>query len=317
MQQLAREISIGWADPGLNAALASIGAASRPFTRHFNQFGDPFLLLDAPFTVPSLPIHHDVHQTAPSAAYLAGMREAVADIARAVPQLFAGLHWSFDRTEILRPRFTRVHRDGGDAFLYLLRLDLAMRPGEGTVLERGTSDAKPRWTSRKLYVEPTLVPLAGPPEADVGRGFAVPQIISDTYLGEINAGYAGSYDRQGIWMDPRLTRFFSWLMLPSGPELYPLLPFPCRYGTLCAQPIDPSAPGRAAAIPLLRRALELLVPAMPRIEAALRGTEFSPKLPIFQELKRTVPDSWYEPWRGLRVEAYLNENDRKEYRLDG
>jgi hypothetical protein len=316
VQQLAREIGIGWADPALNATLASIGAAPRPFTRHFNQFGDPFLRLEAPYTVPTLPIHHDVHRPVPSDTYLAAIREVVADIARIVPQLFAGMSWYFDRTEILRPCFYRVHRDGDDAFLYLLRLDLAMRPGEGTVIERGTSDAKPRWTSRKLYLEPTLVPLAAPPASDGGRSFAVPQTISDTYLGEVGPSFAGSYDRQGIWMDPRLTRFFSWLLLPSGADLYPFFPFPCRYGTVCAMPLDLSTGGCRAAIPLLRQALGFLVPAMPRIEAALRGTEFSPKMDVFQELKREVPESWYEPWRGVRVEAYLNENDRKEYRLD-
>jgi hypothetical protein len=318
VQQLARKISIGWADPVLNATLASTDAAPRPFTRHFNQFGDPFLQLEAPYTVPSLPIHHDVRRTVPSAEYLAGMREAVADVVRIAPQLFAGLGWFFDQTEILRPTFYRVHRDGDEAFLYLLRLDLAMRPGEGTVIERGTSDAKARWTSRKLYVDPTLVPLAGPPEPDGERAFAVPQTISDTYLGEVAdpGGNYGPYNWQGVWMDPRLTRFFSWLLLPSGADLYPLLPFPCRYGTVCAMPIDLSVGGCGATIPLLRRALGFLVPAMPSIEAALRGTEFSPKLDVFQELKREVPESWYEPWRGVRVEAYLNENDRKEYRLD-
>ncbi len=91
VQQLAREISIGWADPGLNETLASIGTGPRPFTRHFNQFGDPFLMLEAPYTVPGLPIHHDVRQPRPSAAYLAGIREALAGIAGLAPQVFHGL----------------------------------------------------------------------------------------------------------------------------------------------------------------------------------------------------------------------------------
>jgi hypothetical protein len=317
VQQLAREISIGWADPGLNETLASIGAEPRPFTRHFNQFGDPFLMLQTPYTVPGLPIHHDVRQPRPSSAYLAGIREALCGIVGHAPQVFNGLTWFFDRSEIFRPCFYRVIRDEAEAFLYLLRLDLAMRPAEGSVMERGTSDVKPRWTSRKLFVESTLVPLADAAAADDGvGGFAVPQSISDTYLGEIGSSMAGSYDRQGVWMDPRLTRFFSWLLLPSGPDLYPLLPFPCRYGTVCEMPLDLSAYGCRAAVTPLRRALGFLVPAMPRIEAALRGTEFSPKMDIFQELKREVPEAWYEPWRGARVEAYLNENDRKEYRLD-
>ena len=316
MQQLAHEIRIGWADPGLNETLASIGAGSRPFTRHFNQFGDFFLMLEAPYTVPSLPIHHDVHQPVPSAAYLSAIREALDGIMGLAPQVFHGLSWFFDQTEILRPCFRRAYRDGDDAFLYLLRLDLAMRPGEGTVLERGTSDAKPRWTSRKLFVEPALVPLADTQGTGGERAFAVKQTISDTYLGEVGPAFAGSYDRQGVWMDPRLTRFFSWLLLPSGPDLHPFYPLQCRYGTVCAMPLEPSDTGCRAAIPWLRRSLDFLVPEMPRIESALGTSEFSTKLEIFQELKREVPESWYDPWRGVRVDAYLNENDRKEYRLD-
>ena len=183
-------------------------------------------MLEAPYTVPSLPIHHDVHQPVPSAAYLSAIREALDGIMGLAPQVFHGLSWFFDQTEILRPCFRRAYRDGDDAFLYLLRLDLAMRPGEGTVLERGTSDAKPRWASRKLFVEPAPVPLAGTQDAGGERAFAVKQTISDTYLGEVGPAFAGSYDREGVWMDPRLTRFFSWLLLPSGPVPSPVLPAP-------------------------------------------------------------------------------------------
>lgn len=322
MQQLAREIRIGWADPVLTRTLASLEAAPRPFAWRFNQFGEPFLLLDAPYTVPRLPIHHDVRRPAPATAHLAAIREALGGIAALVPQAFDGTTWYFDRSDALRPGFYRVHREGDAAFLFLLRIDLAMRPGEGTALERGSPDAKPRWTSRKLYVEPVLVPLAAvPPDADGSgeRGFAVTQTISDTYLGEttVTGRVPTGYERQGVWMDPRLTRFFSWLLLPDGPGTYPYYPFQCRFSTVCAMPLDFSAARCAASIPPLRNALDFLVPAMPRIEAALRGTEFSTRLPVFQELKRAVPEHWYEPWCGLRVEAYLNENDRKEYRLDG
>ncbi len=145
----------------------------------------------------------------------------------------------------------------------------------------------------------------------------MPQTISDTYLGEIGSSMAGSYDRQGVWMDPRLTRFFSWLLLPSGPDLHPYCPFPCRYGTVCAMPLDLSADGRQAAIPPLRRALGFLRPGhAPHRGRPPQGPSSRRRWTIFQELKREVPESWYEPWRGVRVEAYLNENDRKEYRLD-
>ena len=316
MEQISNEIRTGYADPVLNGMLASIGNGSEPFSRHFNQFGEAFLLLGAGFTVPSLPIHHDVRRDEPESGYLELLRHTIASIAWLAPQVFRGLGYFFDPTEILRPCFYQLSREGDDVFLYLLRLDLALKPTEGEVIERGTNDATPRWTSRKLFLEPVIVPLVqAPPAGGFLRGFRALQAISETWIGEVKMTGLG-YSKQGVWMDPRLTQFFSGLFLPPGARVHPFHPFLCHYKTVCSQPVDLSPEGRRAAVPRLQRALAFLLPVMDRIQAALGTAEFSENLEIFKELKKKVPESWCEPWRGVRVEAYLNEHDRMEYRLD-
>lgn len=317
MEQISNEIRGGYLDPQLNEALAAIGDGMRPFERHFNQFGEFFLLLGGEFMVPSLSVHHDVREPRPSRSYRERLREAVVRIATLAPQVFRGLRYFFDRTEILRPCFFQTIRQGDDAFLYLLRLDLALKPGEGEVVERGTNDTTAAWRSRKLFAEPAIVPLVEAPADGIPpAGFRVLQAISETYIGEVGASVAGSYSRQGVWMDPRLTRFFSRLFLPVGADLYPFHPFLCHYKTVCGMPLELSPQGRLAAVPRLQRALAFLLPVMDRIQAALGTAEFTDDLEIFKELQRKVPDAWREPWRAVRVVAYLNERDRKEYRLD-
>ncbi len=318
MEQISNEIRVGYADPGVNEMLAAIGSGTRPFSRHFNQFGDCFLLLGGEYTMPSLSIHHDVHQSRPEAGYLARMRETIASLAGLAPQVFKGLGYFFDQTEILRPCFYQISRQGDDAFLYLLRLDLALKPAEAEVVERGTNDATARWKSRKLFLEPVIVPLVEAPATDNPlQGFRALQAISDTFIGETGgSGAAAAYNKQGVWMDPRLTRFFSLLFLPPGVDIHPFHPFLCHYKTVCGQPLELSAEGRQAAIPRLQHALAFLLPVMDRIQSALGTAEFSDDLEIYRELKKKVPEKWYEPWRSVRVEAYLNERDRKEYRID-
>jgi hypothetical protein len=317
VEQISNEIRVGWSDPELNGMLASIGAVTEPFSRHFTQFGDFFLVLGADYTMPSVRIHHDVRESKPRPEYLARLRETIASIARLAPQVFRGLGYFFDPTEILRPCFFQIARQGDDAFLYLLRLDLALKPGEGEVVEQGTNDATARWKSRSLFLEPVIVPLLeAPADGDALRGFRALQAISETWIGEVKVVGGIGYEKQGVWMDPRLTRFFSRLFLPAGSNLHPFHPFLCHYKTVCGMPLELSTEGRAAAIPRLQRALAFLLPVMDRIQSALGTEEFSEDLEIYRELKGKVPEKWYEPWRSVRIEAYLNDRDRKEYRID-
>ena len=170
------------------------------------------------------------------------------------------------------------------------------------------------YRTRKLFLEDTIIPLAEVLRDHDGtvRAVRVLQTISQTWIGEFGRGYF----QQGIWMDLDLTRFFRRLFLPAGVRSYPYFPFLCKYRTLCQSPVDLSAEGRAAAMPLLRRALGFLVPEMERILAQMRHGGFSEEMSAFRELKARVPKAWYEPWKGLRVESYLNEADRKEFRVE-
>ncbi len=300
-------------DPALNALLASSAQGARPLALHFSQTEELFVRAEQEYRVPRLAIHHDVLQQRPDPGYLSLLAEVLAQLVRLVPQLWRGLTYLFDPAEVLRPTFFQLYRLGGRQYLYLLRLDLSFRPQVHRVLERGDNDQSPSFCTRDLYLESCLIPLQGV-QADSGRlsGLQVDQAISSTWIGETGRGYFV----QGIWMDNDLTRFFSRLFLPRGLRTYPYYPYLCRYRTMCRSLIRFSAAEREAALPQFHQAYELLKPLMGRVESSLKAGEFSEEDPVFRELKSQVPESWYRGWKGLRVEAYLNEYDHKEYRID-
>jgi hypothetical protein len=311
----ANAIQVDVTDPALNALLAGAPGGERPLSRHFSQTEEFFVRTEAEYRVPRLAIHHDVRQPRPDPGYLARIGEVIAQLLNLAPQLWQGLTYLFDPAEVLRPAFFQLYRLGQQQYVYLLRLDLAFRPQAHRVLEGGDNDLSPAFSTRELYLESSFIPLQKV-EAEDGRGrgccLLVDQAISNTWVGETGRGYFV----QGIWIDNDLTRFFSRLFLPAGKRTYPYYPYLCRYKTLCRSLIRFSAPERESALPQLDRAYEFLKPVMGRVESALKGGEFSEEHPVFRELKSRVPDSWYRPWEGLKVEAYLNELDLKEYRID-
>ncbi len=69
-------------------------------------------------------------------------------------------------------------------------------------------------------------------------------------------------------------------------------------------------------MPVLHRVLGFLLPDMEEIQAEMKDTKFSEELPCFRELKARVPPAWYEAWDNLRVEAYLNESDMREFKVE-
>jgi hypothetical protein len=300
-------------DPSLNALLASSPEGERPLALHFSQTEEFFVRSAEEYHVPRLAIHHDVRRPRPDPGYISRLAEVLAQLLRLAPQLWRGLTYLFDPAEVLRPSFFQLYRLGGRQYLYLLRLDLAFRPQAHRVLERGDNDLSPAFSTRELHLESTLIPLEGV-EAEGGHlsGLVVDQAISSTWIGETGRGYFV----QGIWMDNDLTRFFSRLFLPPGLRTYPYYPYLCRHRTMCRSLIRFSASEREAALPQFHQAYEFLKPVMGRVESSLRAGEFSEDNPVFRELKSRVPESWYHGWQGLRVEAYLNEYDHKEYRIE-
>ena len=296
----------------MDALLARVGEESRSFSRHFNQSEDFFILLEDDYTVPHISIHHDVRLPKPSAAYASSLLDVTGQLARLAPQVFKDLTYFFNPAETLRPSFYHLYTVENRLYLYLLRVDLMMHASESTVIERGTSDTTPRYRSRKLFLEAAVVPLTEVKRDNGGVGsFRVMQTISQTWIGERGRGYF----REGIWMDADLTRFFSRLFLPSDRTTYPYYPYPCKYQTLCMFPVRLSPRDRADSAPALHRSLEFLLPVMGRVEKELRAG-FSEEMGFFRELKEKVPPEWLEQWKGIRVEAYLNESEKKEFRIE-
>jgi hypothetical protein len=313
VEQLTNEISVGYSDPDINALIASIGDASAGFTRHFNHGEDFFLKLEKEFSVPHFPVHHDVRIAEPGPEYLRSLRPVIGEIAGLAPQVLKGLTYFFDPTETLRPNFFQVFRMGDSLYLYLLRLDLALKPSAGTVTERGGNDITPRYRARNLFMEPVVLPLDEVVVRD-GRtvSFKVRQTISQTWIGERGRGYFV----QGIWMDMDLTRFFSRLLLPAGAKTYPFFPFLCKYKTICRSLIDLAPRERHEAVPELHRAIGFLAPAMEEIQAALKESGFAEDIPIFTGLKENIPEDWYAALRSVRITAYLNEAEMREFLVE-
>jgi hypothetical protein len=300
-------------DPLLDARLAAASQTDRPLGRHFNQAEEFFVRLEARYAVPPLPIHHDVQRARPDPGYSSRLRELADRLLELAPQLLRGLAYLFDPAEILRPCFYRLHRLEERQYLYLLRLDLSYRPRTHRVLEAGTNDLAPAFLTRDLYLESLLLPLERV-EASAGRveSFTVEQAIADTWVGETGRGYFA----QGLWMDNDLTRFFSRLFLPEGKRTYPFYPYLCRFKTFCQQAIRFAGAQQAAALPEMHRAYGYLRPLLGRVQAALKGAEFSESDPLFRELKSAVPETWCRTWQGLQVKAYLDEEGMKEYRIE-
>ncbi|MGO9310310.1 MAG: hypothetical protein ACLQDL_14990 [Spirochaetia bacterium] len=314
MEQISNEIRVGYADQALNGLLKSIGGERRPFDRRFSQGEDFFINLESPLTVPHFQIHHDVRQPEPSAAYLSSLTAVTEQIVQRAPQVLKGLTYFFDPAEILRPCFYHVYRVGDELFLYMLRVDLMMRAAEGTVVERGTNDTTPAYSSRHLFLEATLIPLEEVlRQGEKVQGFHIRQTISQTWIGEFGRGYF----QQGIWMDADLTKFFSKLFLPAEKKTYPYYPYLCRYKTVCQSVIGLDPDARAAAVPLLHRSLEFLLPEMDQIQAEMKNAAFSEQMEIYRKLKGRIPPGWYEAWQDIHVDVYLNESDMREFRVEG
>jgi hypothetical protein len=308
----ANEIRLSCSDPDMEALLSGVGEDQRPVSRHFNQSEDFFLLLEDEYAVPHISIHHDVRLARPSEAYMAALRKVTGQLTRLAPQVFKGLSYFFNPVETLRPSFYRLYTVGGSQYLYLLRVDLMMHAADGTVVERGNADITPHYRSRRLFLEASMVPLAQVRRDASGiSGFQVKQTISATWIGERGRGYF----REGIWMDADLTKFFSRLFLPSGSRTYPYYPYPCKYMTMCLFPVRMSPTDRDASAPALHQSLQFLLPVMSRVEKEMRAG-FSEQMDVFRELKEQVPPAWLEPWKNIRVEAYLNDSEQKEFRID-
>lgn len=316
MEQLLNEIRVNYIDPGVNELLSSLVGAEQaqnsPYAMRYNHAEEFFIELASPVTVPSLRIHHKVSDPLPTAPYVHAVRDVVRQIAEQLPEAFAGVTYFFDSAEILKPCFYRIYKIESDIYLYLLRIDLGLRPLEGEILEPGNNDRTPAYATKHLYLESELIPLEAVMwEAGRARAFRIRQLISQTWIGETGKGYLV----RGIWMDSDLSKFFTKLFLPDGKRCYPFFPLYCKYKTVCAAVPILSAEGRRRTVPLLHFALRSLAPEMETIQNVLRTASFSEGLPDFMRIKAAIPQQWKEGLGRFSIRAYLNEREQKEYSL--
>jgi hypothetical protein len=313
MEQILGRIELGSSDKAINDLLKSCEPNPTDYTRHYSQGEDFFLRLDRSVDVPHFPIHHDVRRRRPDPSYIEPLRELLAEIVPALPQVFSELTYFFDPGETLRPAFYKLYKIQDVTYLYLLRLDIHFNPNLFTVIENGSNDVAPAYRTDRIFFDADLMPLSRILyEGKRINAFEVEQLISQTWIGETGRGYFV----QGIWLDRELTKFFSKLFLPKDRRYYPYYPFTCKYRSICHTVIDVNAQGRKRFLPLLHRIREFLIPHMDEIQEALRQESFSEELEAFRRLQGQVPETWIDPFTSLRVRPYLNELDMKEFVIE-
>lgn len=313
MEKRQKKIELNYTIPGLNRFLKELPAEGPRFTRHYDQGEDFFLKLPEPLVIPSLQIHHDISRKEPESDYKERIEDLIRRTGELIPGVIKDLSYFFDPAEIHKPSFFQVYRYKESYFLYLLRLDLMMRPGYGEVLTPGTNDKTPEYRTDRLYLERSLIPL-DTVEQNNGRMAALflKQLFSETWVGQQGKGYFAS----GIWIDREISRFLTALFLPEKKRYYPYFAFTCEHKTVTFLPLALDSRGRKAQLPLFQAALQFITPQTARLESALREQEFDKEMPLYRELKPLLPEAFYEPWDGLNVTIYLNEKEMKEFSLD-
>ena len=313
MVKLQDEIRVTFTDGEINRMLCERTNGVSTVTRHFNQNEEFFLKLSEDFFVPSFPIHHDVTVPTPTKRYLETLKIFLSGVVPLVPQVFSELTYFFDPADILRPAFFQLYKMGETHYLYLLKVDLAYKTHDHTLIQAGTNDATAEYRSQKLFLEGTVIPLFSVEKLDSSvSSFRIKQTIDQVWIGETGRGYMV----QGIWIDHELTKFFTKLFLPDGKRIYPYYPFRCKYKTICQEIIDFGTEGRRRSAPYLHRALSFITPLMKVIQRSVQSNDFSEDLPAFKAIKRRVPASWHTFWESLSIKPYLNEKDMKEYLIE-
>ena len=313
MEQLTNFIELYYTNPEINSLIAHGNRKKASYTRHFNQNEEFFLLLDAPYTVPHFPIHHNIQDREPDSNYIANIRPVLSQLIGLAPDVFADLSYWFDAEEIHKPLFYKLYQYKETYFLYIVRLDLSFRHRAHEVKEWGNNDITPFYKTRHLFLEAHLIPLTEVVEK-LGHivGFKVKQLISQTWIGERGRGYF----MQGIWMDDDLSKFFSNLFIAQGKNLYPFYPYICKYKTICQNVITLSAKERVKRLSNFYKSIIFLSPHINNIQRDLQNSHFSEKLPFFHTLKIQVPAALYKDWQDIDIHVYLDEHGMREFIIE-
>jgi len=283
------------------------------YTLHYNHNEESFVKLGTEFTVPHFPIHHDSGQRSPEKLYLDALANLLKQIIPYTGSIFLNLTYFFDQTEIFHPCFYHIYKYKEQLYLYLIRLDLLFKPGDGIILESGSNDVTNSYKTSHLYLESNLIPITGYSSQD-GKttGFNVEQNISDTWIGESGRGYL----LEGIWMDLELTKYLSKLFIPEGKNIYPYYPFTCKYRTFCHTLADLTINGRKKHLIYLHSARAFALPRLEEIQEELKKETFTTNLPVFNKMIKEVPEFWNNVWKNLKIKSYLNNKDMKEFLVE-
>jgi len=284
-----------------------------PFTCHYNHNEESFVKLKTNFTVPHFPIHHDFDLKTPKQDYLTALKQLLNQILPYTGSIFKNLKYFFKQTEIFHPYFYQIYKYKEQLYLYLLRIDLLFKPGDGNILETGSNDVSNSYITDNLYLESDLIPITGYNSRDGNiLNFSIEQNISDTWIGETGRGYM----LEGIWMDLELTKYLSKLFLPKGQKTYPYYPFTCKYRTFCHTPANLSSGSIKKHLLYLHSARQFILPILNEIQEELKENSFSEDLAFYQETKKKIPEFWNKVWTGLKISTYLNKMDMKEFLVE-
>ena len=217
------------------------------------------------------------------------------------PTLAAGTDWYFDPSTIHTPTFCRIVTIEKRHYLYLLMIDLTCHPLECTILEQGSNNRTHSYRTNRLYFECDYFPLES---LDTDhKTCTLAQTIPVTWKGEAGQGYM----MHGIWMDSDINKFFSKLILPADKRNHPYYPVTCKQHCVTMNAFAQGSPV------LLHRFREFIEPFLTDILADLQSSPFSELMPLFRQLKDSIPGELGTRWKDLTINAYLNDRDQKEY----
>lgn len=314
MMQLHPDFTYQFSDQEINEFLKNLPEDGVPYTRHFTQEEDFFVRLDQSVTIPKFNIHHDVKKIAPQSDYLSRIRLLIKSLATLLPRAFSHLTWFFDPRDIFHPGFIQILNFREKRYLYLLRMDLSLRPRGCEVLEAGTNDVTALYRTNQIFFESEILPLVEVRQLPGGeRQFFVEKLFEQTWKGESGRGYFVT----GQWIDGEISKFISKLFLVKGQRHYPYFPLRCRYNSVSSTVIHLSPEGRKQSLLTVEAALDFLRSQAKDIQTSLKEKPFSEDQDFFQKLKTLAPKDVQKRIGDFRVDAYLNEADHKEYAFYG
>ena len=270
----------------------------------FNQSEDQFLLLNKPLDVPAMPIHHSIEDRTPPPGYLEMIKSLCEYLMENYPSLAADTHWYFDPHVIHSPTFYRIVTLDGYHYLYLLMIDLTCRPLECTIVERGSNNRTHAYQTSRLYFECDYMPLEEVHPA--AKYIKLKQTIPVTWKGEAGQGYM----LHGIWMDSDINKFFSKLILPAEKRNHPYYPVTCKQHCVTMNAFGQNGPE------LFHQIRQYIEPSLDEILSDLQTSTFSELMPLFKDLKKTIPSELGARWKDLNIQVYMNERDQKEYTVE-